>query len=228
MTTDTLTDPTTDADQAPDVKPPDASAEPDTSDRPERDRRGKRRDDPAATDDDSDKPKGSSSSGSSKRGGRKRPRANAGKGRTRSAASLRQPIEQTLTLVGTVVATFDPFDGMVIVGRAEQTARALEQAAEANPAIRAALERLVSGGSGWGAVVGALAPIVLPIAWHHGVLPDLPMLRDLAPDEAQPFATRPGDGATDGPDAGVLADLAAAVAQAPPSGVTVAEDRAAS
>lgn len=84
---------------------------------------------------------------------------------------LRTQLLGTISLVGTVVFTIDPYDGQVILGRAEQVATALDHLAQQNPAVKRALLALTTGSS-WGELVLAVAPIVLAIAAHHGLVPE--------------------------------------------------------
>lgn len=185
---------------------------PDTSDRPERDSSGSRVEDPAEDAEDSGRSRSRSRS-SSKRGGQRRPRSNKGKGRRPRKSSYRAELTQTLTMIGVTVATFDQFDGTVIIANAESTARKLDEAAQQSDAIARALEALTSGGTGIAAVIVGLAPIVLPIAWNHGLVPDLDIIAGMAPPAAQGLSRRrdkdqagAGDGAA-GPSAPSPADL---------------------
>jgi len=80
--------------------------------------------------------------------------------------TLVKPLTDLYTSVGTMLIPFDQPCGMAIVNCAEDCARALENLARENPAVRRALLRLVET-SVWGQVIAAHAPIFVTVAMHH-------------------------------------------------------------
>lgn len=71
---------------------------------------------------------------------------------------------------GTVVPSALTQDGMAIVAGAPRLARSLVKLANENPAVKKALERLVTV-SAYGELFGAVAAIAIPIAANHKLLP---------------------------------------------------------
>lgn len=141
---------------------------------------------------------------------RKASRRGSGKSKGKSGGrkSLQKPLEELLALVGTGVSMLDPFDGAVILDRSEKLARALDVVAKENPSVDRALRMLVEG-SGWGAVGAAVASIVVPIGWRHGIVPDAPLVRMLVPESAAQLATELDERPTaEANGSGKLADLA--------------------
>ncbi len=99
---------------------------------------------------------------------------------------LRKELTGTLALVGTGLMMVEPYDGLVILDRAEATADALMDVAEHNPRVRKALEQLLDV-SVYGTLGLAVAGMVLPIAAHHGMLPlpEQAMERQFLSDDTQ-------------------------------------------
>lgn len=79
---------------------------------------------------------------------------------------LVKPLTDLYTTIGTMMVPFDQPCGMAIIQNAEPCAKALEQLARENPAVRRALLALVET-SIWGQVLAAHAPIMISIAMHH-------------------------------------------------------------
>lgn len=126
---------------------------------------------------------------SDKRGGRqsderKGGRRNGPRPSETTRQSYRRPLTKALGTVGLAISTVDPFTGTVVMARADDTARMLDEAAQTNPAIARTIESLTTGGSGFGAVGLALAPIVGPILWRFGLVPDGQVTRGMVPAEA--------------------------------------------
>lgn len=108
----------------------------------------------------------SSSSSSSKSASSKGKSASKSKGKR----SLERPLTDLFVSVGALVAPLDQFDSQCIISGAPDLAKSLNQVAQQDPRVYRALERLTSGGA-WGGVVVSAMPIILPIAAHHGMLP---------------------------------------------------------
>jgi hypothetical protein len=83
---------------------------------------------------------------------------------------MRRELVSTLGLVGVGLMTVEPYDGLVVLDRAEATVDALMDVAEHNPRVRKVLESMIEV-SVWGALGTALAGMLVPIAAHHGVIP---------------------------------------------------------
>lgn len=182
-------EPAPDRDASAHVPPPDVPPEPD----PE----GSGSGDPSS-------PAGSAS-GSTSGGGTTTKKASGKKrGKRGGRKSLQRDLEQLLGVLGSGLSMLDPFDGTVVLENAPQLARALDDAAKENEALWRTLAMLTSGSGGAAGIALALVPIVLPIAKHHGLLPDTPAVTDLAdgmtPDSARVVAetmrTGPGQGAS--------------------------------
>lgn len=93
-----------------------------------------------------------------------------GPGRPSQLDKLRGQLDEQLVTIGTVLAAVNEFDGMTIVHGAPKVSDALVRAAEQNPRVKAALESFLAT-STWGAVLGALGVVVLPILANHGLAP---------------------------------------------------------
>lgn len=126
---------------------------------------------------------------------------------TKRPTSLRAQLEESIAGIGLLVFVVNQADGQLIIAGAPKQARALDQLAKENPAVRGALERLLRT-STYAQLAMAFAPTLLGIAANHGLVP--PMVGAIAGlANSSPAA---GDGATPeapGPAAGVdLTDLA--------------------
>lgn len=95
----------------------------------------------------------------------RKPRANSGRKK-----SLKKPLEDLITSVGTGVSFVNQTDGIAIIQGAENLAIALNNVAKDNDAVYRNLERMVTG-SAWGGVFMALGGILIPIAANHNLLP---------------------------------------------------------
>lgn len=92
------------------------------------------------------------------------------KPKTGRKKSLKRPLTDLITSVGTGVAILNQADGIAIINGAEPLADALNNVAKDNDAVYRNLERMVTG-SAWGGVFMALGGILLPIAANHNLLP---------------------------------------------------------
>lgn len=84
---------------------------------------------------------------------------------------LRQPLENMYTGLGMAVMVVDQHCGQTIIDNAPECAKAMEELAKTNPAVRRLLMKLVST-SALGTVIAAHSPILMAIAMHH-----VPMLK---------------------------------------------------
>lgn len=96
------------------------------------------------------------------------------KPKTSRKKSLKKPLADLFTNIGTGVMILNKTDGMAIVEGADALADALNRVAQDNDAVYRNLERMVTG-SAWGGVIMAVGAIALPIAINHNLLPfDIP------------------------------------------------------
>lgn len=86
--------------------------------------------------------------------------------------ALKKQIEDSITALGAVLLLFNPADAQCIIAGAPQQAAALDALAKKNPAVRRALELLLTA-SVYGQLIAAFAPTVLGIAANHGKVPPL-------------------------------------------------------
>lgn len=98
-------------------------------------------------------------------------------------AKLEESLATQLIGIGTILAIFQPFDGIVISGNAPDTAAALAKLAERDPKVRKALERFVSSTS-YGELAFVVLATVVPILANHGVVPAQMVMMGKVPDEA--------------------------------------------
>lgn len=119
----------------------------------------------------------SSSSGSNK---------NGAQGRPSNLSKLEKSLAAQLAGVGTLVAVFQPFDGMVIVYNSDETASALCKIADRNPRVRKALEQFVASSS-YGELAFAMFAMVGPILANHDILPPQVATLGKVPKEAVPY-----------------------------------------
>lgn len=94
----------------------------------------------------------------------------ATRGRPNKHNQRKEKLMTILITVGTGVAMFEQFDGMVIATRAEDVAEATATLADEVPAVAKALDAMSTGGA-YGAFLMALMSMLLPILAHHKVLP---------------------------------------------------------
>lgn len=81
-------------------------------------------------------------------------------------------LTSTVELLGVGVSFLDEFDGDVIHDKATIIAEAFVELSHHNPRVRKLLEQLVTG-SAWGGVLMVVGTeVALPIAIHHGMLPE--------------------------------------------------------
>lgn len=108
-----------------------------------------------------------------KRAPRKRTTADrAPRASTPRATSLRAQLEEAITSIGFVVMVFNANDGRLIMEGAKRQAAALDALAKENPAVRAALSRLLTT-SVYAGLAMAFAPTLLGIAANHNIVPPL-------------------------------------------------------
>lgn len=105
-------------------------------------------------------------------------------------AGLRDGLTTALSMIGMGVSTFEPFDGAVILAKAEETAEALDRIAQTSPAVARALNVFAKGGAHGTPIALALAvaPIAVPILHHHGLLPEHPLVDSMASELVPPEA----------------------------------------
>lgn len=93
-----------------------------------------------------------------------------------SGGRWQQPLTDALTqqfvMVGMMVYPFENFDGQTIITGSPQLATSLVGVAEQSPAVRDALQKLVTTGA-WAQVAAAVAAIAIPICMHHGIMPKM-------------------------------------------------------
>jgi hypothetical protein len=87
-------------------------------------------------------------------------------------SGLSRRLKKMITLLGAVVEPMDSFDGQILKDNAGEIADALADLANESDRVRRFLEGSLEGGA-WTAV-GLLVggKVVLPVAVHHGMLPD--------------------------------------------------------
>lgn len=99
---------------------------------------------------------------------------------------LRASLENFYTGIAISVMPFDAHCGGMILDNAANCAKAMDELAKTNPAVRRVLLKMIAT-SAIGAVVTAHAPIVMAVAMHH-----VPALRErqekMAADMAEMFA----------------------------------------
>lgn len=94
--------------------------------------------------------------------------------RTGPQSKLETQLHDFYAQLGTYLGLMmpEPFVGMMIAGNAEAAASAWTDLAAQDPAVKRAIERILSGGA-WANVIGIhAAGIVLPILAFYGRLPD--------------------------------------------------------
>lgn len=114
------------------------------------------------------------------------------------APALKGRIESFLVSAGALVLLFNPRDGQAIIAGAPKQAAALDQLAKENPAVKRALERMLTA-SVYGQLVAAFAPTVLTIAANHGAVP--PIVAQLVGAGMGASTPAPADGDDAGDDA---------------------------
>ncbi len=79
---------------------------------------------------------------------------------------LVKPLTDLYTGVGTMVYAFDPICGQAVIQAAPECAKALNDLAKQNDAVRRVLVQFLET-SAWGLVMVAHAPILIAVAMHH-------------------------------------------------------------
>jgi hypothetical protein len=85
-------------------------------------------------------------------------------------AALERRLAEQIGAVGITVSVFDPVCGQSILLGGEQLAKALAKLADENPNVRRILTTSLSG-STYLELVIAVATIVLPMMYHHDMIP---------------------------------------------------------
>lgn len=132
------------------------------------------------------------------------------------ATSLAKQLEEAIAGIGLLVYVVNSADGALIMQGAPRQAAALDALAKENPAVRAALERLLRT-SVYAGLAMAFAPTLLGIAANHGMVP--PIVGALAgmANTSTPAGSTAGKPETADPFAGVdLTAVAAMFAPPPP------------
>lgn len=89
-----------------------------------------------------------------------------------NSAKLRGQLTELYVSIGTLVVTpVDRLAGALMVAQAEDLAQTWVDLADANPAVKKALQRLVEAG-GWGGVVIAHGMLLMPVLANRGMFPD--------------------------------------------------------
>lgn len=75
-----------------------------------------------------------------------------------------------LTAAGAMTSPAIAADGILVIRQAPDVSKALSDLAKNDPRVAAALERMLTVGT-YGALVAAVAPLMIGIAANHGVIP---------------------------------------------------------
>jgi hypothetical protein len=97
-----------------------------------------------------------------------KPRSSGGTG---GRPTIESRLEFFFSGIAMGVTVIDEYDGKVISDNAEQLAKAWGQLYRENARVKAIIDRMLEGGA-WGQVVIATMGVAVPIAAHHGALPD--------------------------------------------------------
>lgn len=95
------------------------------------------------------------------------------KNRNSTASDLKtieQQLQQMVGLIAMGVTFVDTFDGIIIADRGPAVISALMNIARTNAQLRAILLQMAVGGQ-YGALIAAIASLVLPIIARHGYMP---------------------------------------------------------
>lgn len=85
-------------------------------------------------------------------------------------AQIESALDSIWVIGGGSLMAFDPYCGSVLVTKGPEVTKALIELARVNPAVKRALEGLVTT-SAWGGVAVAAAGVALPIMGHHRMIP---------------------------------------------------------
>lgn len=99
----------------------------------------------------------------------RKPRTDAAP-RAPRALSLKKRLEDFIVSAGAMLMLVNAADGQVVIAGAPAQAAALDSLAKENPAVRRALDRLLTV-SVYGQLVAAFAPTLLGLAANHGMVP---------------------------------------------------------
>lgn len=120
------------------------------------------------------------------------PRADAAP-RGPRAPSLKTQLRDLITSVGAMLMLANAADGQAVIAGAAAQADALDALAKKNPAVRRALEGLLTA-SVYGQLIAAFAPTVLTIAANHGKVP--PLVAGMVGAALQPTAAESASSST--------------------------------
>lgn len=89
---------------------------------------------------------------------------------TMSLSRIEDALNEQFTLIGTVVYTFNQYDGRCVLEGTPRLAKALANLCEKNPKVKRNIERMLAGGS-YGEVILAAGLIAIPIMANHELMP---------------------------------------------------------
>lgn len=104
--------------------------------------------------------------------------------RSSGRKSLADPVAKVAASLGMALFMLDPFDGTILLGKADELGAEVDKLAASNPRIQRTLERAFAGGEMFG-TLALVAGIVAPIAINHGLLPRGTPLDMTIPAEAR-------------------------------------------
>lgn len=85
---------------------------------------------------------------------------------------IEKAMSANLKILGMAVSGFDSYDGEVLIKASDEIAKQLVEVAKVSPKTRAMLEGLMSAGAYGGLMTVVTSQVVMPIAVHHGMLPE--------------------------------------------------------
>jgi hypothetical protein len=94
---------------------------------------------------------------------------------------LEKELQLTFATVGLIVSALDSYDGQIILLGSERMAGALTRACQRNPRLYKLIARTVQA-SYYADLAVAFGAVALPIAVHHGLLPDIGIDFGVSPD----------------------------------------------
>ena len=103
------------------------------------------------------------------------------------ASNLQKNLQDMYVMLGIGIAPFDEQTATVILDNSERCASSLDDLAKKNPAVKRALEGLMTT-SAYGAVIAAHLPILVTVATKY-----IPPVRDRYADTLSMFAGATGD-----------------------------------
>ncbi len=114
--------------------------------------------------------------------------------------SLKKELAELFAAGGTALAMVNTYDGMVVLDKSERLAEELNDLAQKNDRVYAALENMLTAGV-WSGLVMVTASIAVPIAANHGLVDRrlAPLFGQPMPPEPEPEASEP-EGEHAGPE----------------------------